>query len=140
MHTRPVSRPVPRVRATQPPGSGAWAISARSGSRRWWRTSNATRLPHCSAGISYAETARLTELSAKAGFQAPASADLARASAAQGNATLTQQRAACDLAVKSLVAKGLPGERLFLAAPRLRASGEDDATWTPRVQLTLATN
>ncbi len=53
---------------------------------------------------SRAETARLTELSAKAGFQAPASADLARASAAQGNATLTQQRAACDLAVKSLVA------------------------------------
>lgn len=53
---------------------------------------------------SRAETARLTELAAKAGFQSPASADLARASAAQGNATLTQQRAACDLAVKALVA------------------------------------
>lgn len=53
---------------------------------------------------SRAETARLTELAAKAGFQAPASAELARASAAQGNATLTQQRAACDLAVKALVA------------------------------------
>ena len=53
---------------------------------------------------SRAETARLTELSAKAGFQAPASAALARASAAQGNATLTQQRAACDLSVKALVA------------------------------------
>lgn len=63
---------------------------------------------------SRAETARLTELSAKAGFQAPASADLAHASAAQGNATLTQQRAACDLAVKSLVA--LTG----LAEPELR--------------------
>ncbi|WP_298834793.1 efflux transporter outer membrane subunit [uncultured Piscinibacter sp.] len=53
---------------------------------------------------SRAETARLTALAASAGFQAPASADLARASAAQGSATLTQQRAQCDLAVKSLVA------------------------------------
>jgi outer membrane protein, multidrug efflux system len=53
---------------------------------------------------SRSETARLTDLAAKAGFQPPASADLARASAAQGNATLTQQRAACDLAVKALVA------------------------------------
>ncbi|MFT3663818.1 efflux transporter outer membrane subunit [Piscinibacter sp.] len=53
---------------------------------------------------SRAETARLTELAAKAGFEAPASAELARASAAQGNATLTQQRASCELAVKALVA------------------------------------
>lgn len=53
---------------------------------------------------SRAETARLTDLAAKAGFQPPASAELARASAAQGNATLTQQVAQCDLAVKSLVA------------------------------------
>jgi hypothetical protein len=45
------------------------------------------------------------------------------------------------LAVRdALVAKGLPSERLFLAAPRLRASGEDDAAWSPRVQLTLSTN
>jgi uncharacterized protein involved in outer membrane biogenesis len=44
------------------------------------------------------------------------------------------------LAVRdALVAKGLPGERLFLAAPRLRASGEDDAAWSPRVQLALST-
>lgn len=53
---------------------------------------------------SRAETARLTDLAAKAGFQPPASAELARASAAQGNATLTQQVAQCDLAVKALVA------------------------------------
>lgn len=53
---------------------------------------------------SRAETARLTDLAAKAGFQPPASAELARASAAQGNAALTQQVAQCDLAVKSLVA------------------------------------
>jgi len=45
------------------------------------------------------------------------------------------------LAVRdALVAKGLPSERLFIAAPRLRASGEDDAAWSPRVQLTLSTN
>jgi outer membrane protein, multidrug efflux system len=63
---------------------------------------------------SRAETARLTELTAKAGFQAPANAALARASAAQGQASLTQQRAACDLGVKGLVA--LTG----LAEPLLR--------------------
>lgn len=39
----------------------------------------------------------------------------------------------------ALLAKGLPSERLFLAAPKLRASGEDDASWTPRVQLGLGT-
>ncbi|MFT3956541.1 MAG: DUF748 domain-containing protein [Piscinibacter sp.] len=45
------------------------------------------------------------------------------------------------LAVRdALLAKGLPGERLFLAAPKLRASGEEDAAWTPRVQLSLSTN
>ena len=40
----------------------------------------------------------------------------------------------------ALIAKGLPSERLFLAAPKLRVSGEDDAKWTPRVQLSLSTN
>ncbi len=45
------------------------------------------------------------------------------------------------LAVRdALIAKGLPSERLFLAAPKLRASGEDDAAWSPRVQLALSTN
>ncbi len=44
------------------------------------------------------------------------------------------------LAVRdALIAKGLPGERLFLAAPKLHAAGEGDAVWTPRVQLTLST-
>ncbi|HSI61361.1 MAG TPA: DUF748 domain-containing protein, partial [Ideonella sp.] len=44
------------------------------------------------------------------------------------------------LAVRdALIAKGLPNERLFLAAPKLRASTEDDAHWTPRVQLSLGT-
>ena len=52
---------------------------------------------------SRADTARLTTLSADAGFQAPATAALARASAAEGNSRLTQQRALCDLDVKTLV-------------------------------------
>ncbi len=72
---------------------------------------------------SRAETARLTGLTAKAGFQSPASADLARASAAQGNATLTQQRAACDLAVKALVAlTALPEPELREQLKARRAS------------------
>ncbi|WP_372527334.1 efflux transporter outer membrane subunit [Piscinibacter sp.] len=53
---------------------------------------------------SRAETARLTELSAKAGFQSPANKALAGASAAQARAQLTAQQAQCDLAVKALVA------------------------------------
>ncbi|HJV70783.1 DUF748 domain-containing protein [Ideonella sp.] len=45
------------------------------------------------------------------------------------------------LAVRdALIAKGLPSERLFLAAPKLRAAGEGEAAWTPRVQLSLATH
>ncbi len=50
------------------------------------------------------ETARLTELNAKAGFAAPAVAALARASAADGSSRVTQQQAACDLDTKALVA------------------------------------
>lgn len=53
---------------------------------------------------SRAETERLTSLSAKAGFQAPANAALARASAAQGRNLLVRQQAQCDSLVKSLVA------------------------------------
>jgi hypothetical protein len=44
------------------------------------------------------------------------------------------------LAVRdALMARGLPSERLFLAAPALRAPGEDAVQWTPKVQLSLAT-
>ena len=64
---------------------------------------------------SRAETSRLTELTTKAGFQSPANAALARASAAQAQATLTQQRAACDIAIKGLVAL------TALAEPELRS-------------------
>ncbi|MFC0166797.1 efflux transporter outer membrane subunit [Pseudoduganella danionis] len=53
---------------------------------------------------SRTDTARLTELSAQAGFQSPASLALARASAADGNSRAIAQRAACDVDVKVLAA------------------------------------
>ena len=53
---------------------------------------------------SRAETARVTELAAKAGLFAPASAALARASAAQGRSLLAGQQMQCQLLFKSLVA------------------------------------
>ena len=63
------------------------------------------------------------------------------------NATVVSTDTAHELALQrglavrdALIAKGLPSERLFLAAPKLRASGEDDAAWSPRVQLALSTN
>ena len=53
---------------------------------------------------SRSETARLTTLAADAGFQAPATAALARATTAEGNSRLIQQRASCDIDIKTLVA------------------------------------
>ncbi|MCC2675939.1 MAG: putative outer rane channel [Ramlibacter sp.] len=75
---------------------------------------------------SRAETARLTGLSAEAGFTAPAVAAQARASAAEGSARATQQQAQCDLTVKALVAlTGLaePELRQRLAVPWVEPSG-----------------
>ncbi len=50
------------------------------------------------------ETARLSGISAQAGFIAPAVAAMARASAADGASRATQQAAQCDLGFKALVA------------------------------------
>jgi len=62
---------------------------------------------------SRAETSRLSELSARAGFTAPATAALARASAAEASARTTQQRALCDVEAKALVAlTAMPEPRL----------------------------
>jgi NodT family efflux transporter outer membrane factor (OMF) lipoprotein len=62
---------------------------------------------------SRAETARLTGLSADAGFTAPAVAAQARASAADAAQRVTQQQAQCDLDLKALVAlSGLPEPEL----------------------------
>ena len=63
---------------------------------------------------SRAETSRLTELTAQAGFTAPAVAALARASAAEASGRVTQQRALCEIELKTLVA--LSG----VAEPELR--------------------
>ncbi|WP_426103408.1 efflux transporter outer membrane subunit [Massilia sp. TSP1-1-2] len=68
---------------------------------------------------SRADTARLTRLTADAGFQAPASAALARASAAEGNSRATLQRALCDIDIKTLVSLAAieePALRAQLAA------------------------
>lgn len=53
--------------------------------------------------LSRAETARLTETSARAGFTAPADAALARAGAAQSRGLALAQQAQCDTLVKGLV-------------------------------------
>ncbi|WP_326539021.1 efflux transporter outer membrane subunit [Pseudorhodoferax sp.] len=69
------------------------------------------------------ETARLSGLTAKAGFTAPADAELARAAAAQSRNRSRQQAAACDGLVKALVAltaRSEPELRSQLAAGRAR--------------------
>lgn len=71
---------------------------------------------------SRAETARLSGLTERAGFTAPATAALARASAAEGSARVTQQRAQCEVDLKVLVA--LSGE--IESALRRRMEG----TWS----------
>ena len=53
---------------------------------------------------SRADTSRLTELTTQAGFQAPATAAQARASAAEASGRATAQRAQCDVNIKALVA------------------------------------
>jgi NodT family efflux transporter outer membrane factor (OMF) lipoprotein len=53
---------------------------------------------------SRAQTAKLTEQLAASGFQSPANAALARASAAEGQGRLVGQQTDCDLSIKALVA------------------------------------
>jgi len=72
---------------------------------------------------SRAETARLTELTGRAGLQAPATVALAQASSADAANRLVQQRTACELLVKSLVvltALEEPALREALAASTAR--------------------
>ncbi len=64
---------------------------------------------------SRAETARLTDLSMRAGFESPANAALSRASAAQALLTVKQTGEQCEQGVKALVAL------TALAEPDLRA-------------------
>lgn len=57
-----------------------------------------------SDAASRSQTAALTEQTARAGLAAPATAAMARASAAEGQARVTQQQGLCDLDIKALVA------------------------------------
>ncbi|MBU2284830.1 MAG: efflux transporter outer membrane subunit, partial [Gammaproteobacteria bacterium] len=72
---------------------------------------------------SRAETARLSRLSADAGFTAPADAALARAGAADASARLTQQRSQCALQRQALVA--LTGLDADAVDRRLAAAATD---------------
>jgi NodT family efflux transporter outer membrane factor (OMF) lipoprotein len=68
------------------------------------RACEATLLQRQTDAESRRESARLSGINAEAGLESPANAALARASAAQGNTLLTQQRAQCEIAIKALVA------------------------------------
>lgn len=46
----------------------------------------------------------------------------------------------CIAVRHALVVKGLPSERLFLGALKLRRRARNDAAWLPRMQLALGTN
>ncbi len=88
-----------------------------------------TALRACEAAVaqwqvdadSRAETARLTGLTRRAGFDAPLRESLARAAAAQTHAQLVAQRTQCESTVKALVAltaQPEPDLRAALAASR----------------------
>lgn len=71
------------------------------------------------------QTAQLTQLSANAGFTAPADAALARASAADARARLAQQRTQCAVLRQALVAlTGLPASEIDQGLARRPASLE----------------
>lgn len=77
------------------------------------RTCERQRAVAVKDAASRAETARLVQLSAQAGFTAPAVAALARASAAEGAARLRAQQAQCESQLQALATlTGLPSERL----------------------------
>jgi outer membrane protein, multidrug efflux system len=59
---------------------------------------------------SRAETSRLAELTAKAGFSAPATAQLARASSFDAASSVAAARAQCEVQIKALVALSGIGE------------------------------
>jgi len=86
-----------------------------------------------SDATSRQETARLSDLSAKAGFVAPATAALARASAAEGQARATQQQASCDLDVKALVALSAIPE------PELRSRLAQTPARLPEANIVIST-
>lgn len=95
------------------------------------------------AGIdarSRSETARLTDAAAAAGVQAPSAAQLARASAADGQVALLRQQAQCELLVKALVALAAQDEaalrrRLEAATARLPEPAAIEVRTVPALAL-----
>lgn len=75
---------------------------------------------------SLAQTSRLAGLAALGGIRSPATADLARASAAQGEVALTERKAQCDLLIKALVALTAQDE------PSLRSELADKTAQLPQ--------
>lgn len=77
------------------------------------------------------ETSRLSGLSERVGFTAPATAALARASAAEAAARLSQQRTQCDVDTKALVAlTGWEEPRLRTRLAALPAQAAPDALFS----------
>ncbi|GAP38309.1 efflux transporter outer membrane subunit [Piscinibacter sakaiensis] len=116
------------------------AVAAETaGSTIAWRACEAQAAEAARDAASRAETARLADLAARAGFQAPADAALARASAAQARSQLAAQQAACALELKTLVAltgRPEPALRAALAGaapgvPQPTVDGVDAAARVP---------
>ncbi len=80
------------------------ALAAETGAAYTaYRACQAQLGPALADAASREETARLTGLSERAGFSAPADAALARAGAAQARIAAINQQAACDTQLKALV-------------------------------------
>ena len=95
--------------------------------RQLYRATNLPDKPRNAVGL--VKDIPVPEMEARLMAAVPVTEDSAR--------QLALQR---GLAVRdALIERGLPSERLFLAAPKLHVAGEGDAGWTPRAQLTLAT-
>ncbi|MFZ2990936.1 DUF748 domain-containing protein, partial [Ideonella sp.] len=66
-------------------------------------------------------------------------ASMLRASAPVTEESVRELALQRGIAVRdALLARGLPSERLFMAAPRWQAPAASDGTWAPRVELSLA--
>jgi hypothetical protein len=108
------------------------ALSPEERTRRLTQLYKDTDIPNKPRNaIGFAKDIPVPEMEALLKTRMPVSDDAMR--------ELALQR---GLAVRdALIAKGLPSERLFLAAPKLRTAAEDaGASWTPRVQLALSPN
>ena len=120
-----------RAGATSDAASAPVSLSADERSRLLKQVYKDTDIPNKPRNaIGFAKDIPAAEMEALLKTRTPVSDDAMR--------ELALQR---GIAVRdALIAKGLTSERLFLAAPKLRAAGEADAAWTPRVQLALSTN